>query len=358
MFPETQFVLNCSRISLRGGLGTFTAEIMKTIVEAGYRCQAVVPDGFSVPDGIGVIRTPVSLAGASDISVLRPVKWLLYSYFEFPVPGTQRIFCTTHHVLPGRSRQIVTVHDLRPYFLPDNPAQGFYFQHMLPRALRKCDGVVTVSETSRQILADVYKLPLDRIAVVPNVVELPAMETTLSTSAFDASFLLVVGASWPHKNVESLLRVHPMWASRYALCIVAGEGQYSQMLQKMAKDLGIEDRVNFLTNVPADALRHLYQTCAAVIAPSRMEGFGLPALEGMAYRRPVIAADIPVFRELYGKHPIYVETESSDSWAAAFSALSKISAKQLDDARVHAASFSHSRMVDALCGVFHQFWGL
>jgi glycosyltransferase involved in cell wall biosynthesis len=358
MFPEVEFTLNCSRTTIRGGLGTFTAAILKTVLDAGYQCRAVVPVGFPVPDGIEAIRTPASLAGAADISALRPLKWLLYSYFQFPVPKSQRIFSTTHHVLPGRSRQIVTVHDLRPYFLPDNPTQGFYFRHMLPRALHQCDGIVTVSETSRQILADIYKLSLDRIAVVPNVIELRASDSTFSASAPQAPFLLAVGASWPHKNIESLLRVHPMWSSRYMLRIVAGEGQYKQMLQKMAQGLGIEDRVNFLANVSSEELHCLYQTCSAVVAPSRMEGFGLPALEGMVYRRPAIVADIPVFRELYGEHPIYVETENADSWEAAFKALPELSAKQLDAARDHAASFSHSRMLDALRGALGYFWGL
>ena len=127
------FVLNCSRAGLQGGLKTFANEIMGSVLAKGYPCRAVVPFGYQVPAGVEPIFTPASLGGSTDISLLRPIKWLAYSQFRFPVSKQQRVLGTTHQVLPGRGRQIVTVHDLRPYFYPDSSVQHFYFRHMLPR---------------------------------------------------------------------------------------------------------------------------------------------------------------------------------------------------------------------------------
>jgi glycosyltransferase involved in cell wall biosynthesis len=89
-----------------------------------------------------------------------------------------------------------------------------------------------------------------------------------------------------------------------------------------------------------------------------MEGFGLPPLEAMARRRPAIVADIPVFRELYGPHALFVQVESADSWQKAFAALPSIDSIQLDAAREHAATFNPSRMAHALNEALHRFWSL
>lgn len=351
------FTLNCSRIAVHGGLKAFASEIMQAVMAEGYPCQAVVPVGFSAPPGVETLFTPASLAGSSNLSRLRPLKWLAYSRFQFPVAKSQRILCTTHHVLPGRSRQIVTVHDLRPYFFPDTAVQSFYFRHMLRRALHRCDGVLTVSETSRRLIAEIYNLPLERIAVVPNVIEVPHL---LSEGAVvgDEPYLLIVGASWPHKNVESLLHRHALWSNHYSLTIVAGEGQYRTSLQQLTHTLGIESRVRFVANLAPEALHRLYVHCSAVIAPSRMEGFGLPPLEAMARRRPVIVADIPVFRELYGSNALYVKTEDTSSWKNAFEALPSVSSAALEAAQMQALSFSRERMATSLRDALQTFWGI
>ncbi len=354
---SSQFVLNCSRVALQGGLKTFANEIMKALLAEGFPCESVLPYGYSVPEGVKAIFTPASLAGASDVSFLRPLKWLAYSQFFFPVAKSRRILCTTHHVLPNRKNQIVTVHDLRPYFFPDTSAQSFYFRHMLPKALQHCEGILTVSETSRQLIADVYKISLDRIAVVPNVVSTcEKVEDLLDRT--EERFLLMVGASWPHKNVEALLRQHQIWSDRYGLKIVAGKGQYRTKMEQISSSLGISDRVQFLSDVSHEKLEQLYGTCSALIAPSRMEGFGLPPLEAMMRNCPVIVADIPSFRELYGEYAVYVKTEESRSWEEAFEALGALSTGQLKSAQIHAGSYNLARMREALRAALQAFWGV
>lgn len=359
---EPKITLNCSRITLQGGLRTFSEEVISALVLLGYAVKVVLPTGMEAPRGAEVFRTPTSLAGASNISWLRPLRWLAYSRFRFPIASTQRVFCTTHHVLPGRGAQIVTVHDLRPYFYPDNPMQGFYFQKVLPKALRRCDGIITVSETSRNLIAEVYGISVDRIAVVPNVISAP--EEPLENPGFGAQtdpkspYLLAVGASWPHKNIESLLHQHKHWSRRYRLKIVAGAGQYRDHLATQAHSLGIASQVQFLENVSAEDLRHLYANCTALVAPSIMEGFGIPPLEAMAHARPVIVSDIPVFRELYGEHALYIAPTKSSSWQTAFDALPNITQDVLERARNHACSFSRQRMACALDEALRRFWNL
>ena len=354
---SSPFVLNCSRVGRYGGLKTHADEVMRSVLARGCGCTAVVPADYIAPDGVDSIFTPASFAGATNLSLLRPIKWFIYSYFKFPIPERERILCTTHHVIPGRFRQVVTIHDLRPYFLPDTAVQSFYFHHVLPRALKHCDGIISSSETSRKLIAEVYKIPLDRIAVVPLTVRQPE-RFTLKPVLWSEPFLLVVGASWGHKNIETLLRQQALWSREYGLKIVGGRGPYLTRLEKLASSLGISDRIEFLSDVSTGRLEQLYAGCSALVYPSKMEGFGLPPLEAMVRRRPAIVADIPVFRELYGPHALFVQVENADSWQKAFSTLPSIDSIQLDAAREHAATFNHSRMAHALNEALHRFWSL
>jgi glycosyltransferase involved in cell wall biosynthesis len=353
---DTAFTVNCSRTTLQGGLKTFTDELILALLEEKLRFNAVVPAGFAVPPGAATVSTPRSLAGSSNLSLLRPIRWLLYSRFRFPVPANARVLSTTHHVLPGRRNQIVTVHDLRPFFYPDTPVQAFYFRQLLPRALQRCDAVLTVSDTSRHLISEIYRVPPERIWVVPNVIAPP--QEAQGAAHQGQSYLLMVGASWPHKNVEALLRQKALWSERFRLVVVAGKGQYRTRMEELSRQLGIAGRVDFRSGVSPQELEALYAGCAALVTPSRMEGFGLPALEAMARGRPVLAADIPVYRELYGPHATYVSTEDARSWEAAFAALESSPHQNLEAARKHALSFNRDRMRAGVREALRSIWSI
>jgi glycosyltransferase involved in cell wall biosynthesis len=358
MEKHVSFVLNCSRVGLTGGLKTFSDEVMGCLVRAGLTPRAVLPSGYPVPRGVQPLFTPSSLAGGADLSLLRPVKWLLYSRFKFPVPPGQKILTTTHHVLPNRHSQVVTIHDLRPYFYPDTSIQRFYFHEMLPRALSRCDGVLTVSESSRLLICEIYRISQDRVCVVPNALSdpAPALSGPSVPNRECSPYLLTVGATWSHKNIESLLKRHRLWTSLFGLKIVGGKGPYQELLISLSSKLGILNRVEFLSGVDQEKLDELYRNCAALIYPSKMEGFGLPPLEAMLRRRPAIVSDIPVFRELYGRHAAFVDVNSDDSWSEAFETLQHIDGGFLDAAEAHARTYTRGRMAGALTAALERFW--
>jgi glycosyltransferase involved in cell wall biosynthesis len=356
-----EFSLNCSRIGQVGGLRSFSSQVMSVVADEAHPTDAVLPDGVSAPAGIHEIRTPQFIGSTSSASLLRPLAWLAYSRFFFPVPSGRRILGTTHHVLPSHKHQIVTVHDLRPYFYPDTPLQKFYFHHLLPRALRNCEGILTVSETSRDLLMEVYGLPESSIRVVPNVIEvrepLPRERANYSDSCVP-DYLLMVGASMPHKNADEVLRTHRVWSTRYRLKIVAGGGKYQTSLRMLAKELSISDRVDFYDRVSEVELRTLYANCAAVVYPSKMEGFGLPPLEAMMHGRPAIVADIPIFREIYGEFAHFVKLGDEESWENAYSEIDNFEVNRAESALLHAKSFRRERMVQSLNSALQHFWGV
>ena len=350
-------VVNAARIGEVGGLRTFTDAFVRCF-DQHHGVTAMIPTGVRLRAEVRQVNLPKWVASSSRVSLLRPVLWWIYSAFCFPRAGQMRVLSTTHHVLPFRRHQIVTVHDLRPYYYQDSWIQWLYWHVILPRALRKCDGVLTVSKTSKSLLVSVYKLRAESIHVVPNVVDSEFFHPATGGTEVSEPFLLTVGSAWKHKNVVELLEIHRYWSAKYRLKIVAGQGQYSDLLRHRAAELGISDRVQFFMGLPAGELLALYQQCAALVFPSIMEGFGLLPLEAMACGRPVIVSDSQLFHELYGDVPIYVELGNIESWEKAFTTLETYPDKRSDAGIVLAGSYSQRRMCGALREALLKIWGI
>ena len=357
------FVVNASRIGSTGGLRTFALDALDCLSKRYQAIEAVLPRGTTVTNRVKAHELPEWLGSSSYVSRLRPLFWLLYVLFFFPAKRSNFILSTTHHALPFRNHQIVTVHDLRPYFIPDTWVQKAYFRFLLPRALRRCDGILTVSNASKQAMVSVYDIPREKIHVVPNAISPKTLNgDPRGSRARQPTYLLMVGASWPHKNAVEVLQRHELWKSNYQLKILGGAGQYHKSLLRLASDLGIRDQVKFINHSTDAELDMLYRGCAALVYPSRMEGFGLPPLEAMSYGKTVIVSDIPVFRELFGNVPLYVQLGDASSWAKAFRQLSEIESsgdeERLSAGLALAASFSKERMSIALEKAVAEIWNL
>lgn len=112
-------------------------------------------------------------------------------------------------------------------------------------------------------------------------------------------YFLYVGNAYPHKNLEMLIRA----ASRVAARIIfVGRDDY------FYRRLHIKPK-----KVTDEELSNLYEHAEALVFPSRMEGFGLPALEALAHGCPVIASDIPVFHEILGDIPKYFDPHDEEA---------------------------------------------
>ena len=350
-------VLNLSRVGKVGGLRQFAAALAECF-EGVPGVVALLPQGIDLNPNIPQKAVPGWIATSGQVSGIRPILWTIFSAVLLPKLRKKRVLCGTHHVLPLLGRQIVTVHDLRPYYHSDNWVQRINFHHLLPRALRRCDGVLTVSEASRDLLVSIYGIDPEKIHVVPNVIDSEIFRAKLDGLDNPTDpYLLTVGSSWEHKNVEELIRMEEYWRDKYRLKIVGSEGHYMEKLMKLTAAVGLEDRIRFLTRVTADELLKLYQDCSALIYPSLMEGFGIPPLEAMACGRPVIVSDIQVFHELYGEAPVYVNLGDKESWRKAFAILESFSPARAKMGIDCARSFTHDRMRTALYRALIAIWG-
>ena len=130
---------------------------------------------------------------------------------------------------------------------------------------------------------------------------------------------LMVGVMDPHKgHIQTIHAFEQLWGNNIDvnLIIVGKEGalqpHIGQMIRRHA-EYGY--RLHWYGFVDDDVLSLLYDNCTALLAASFSEGFGLPLIEAAHHKLPIIARDIPVFREVAGSYAYFFKNNTVEDMA-------------------------------------------
>src|SRR5262249_30009288 len=187
------------------------------------------------------------------------------------------------------------------------------------RAVRRDDPeVITISEFAKGELVRDLKLDPSRVHVTPLAAD-PVFAVPQSTEALEAAqrrwkvmkpYVISLGTVEPRKNLAALAEAGAMAGSAVSRLTVAHLGRKGYRHESVLAEAAPATRGAFrwLGSVPDADAAALVQGASALVFPSVYEGFGLPAVEGMAAGVPVIASDIPVMREICGDAARLVDT--------------------------------------------------
>jgi glycosyltransferase involved in cell wall biosynthesis len=223
---------------------------------------------------------------------------------------------------------IVTIHDLVISRFPDQRATTlnpflykiklWAYRLVIWLAVKRAKKIITVSEFTKKELVDYFKVSSKKITVTYEGVE-PEKSTiydlrskrqqisreTNKYQSISSPYFLYVGAAYPHKNLENLLRVFKSFTSHYYLVLVGRQDYFYQRLKKEAQEMGLEKKVIFTGHLDDQALSQIYQNAFLYIFPSYYEGFGLPGLEAMAHGLPVVASQAGSLPEIFEEAALY-----------------------------------------------------
>lgn len=229
------------------------------------------------------------------------------------------LFHATFNIMPAGLAMpcVTTIHDIMWLTNPawcnarfSGIAERLFYQHGIRRALNRSAALLTVSQASRNDIADHYPDAADRVRVTrPGVspeyhqVEVsPQRLAALGLSA-ERRFVLAVGQYVPYKNHDGVVRIFAQVAASFPdvdLVLVQRISRRSHALRKLTRDLGIAERVHILPTTTHEDLLHLFSAAQALLHPSFCEGFGLPLAEAMACGCPVVTSDRSAMAEVVG----------------------------------------------------------
>jgi glycosyltransferase involved in cell wall biosynthesis len=131
-------------------------------------------------------------------------------------------------------------------------------------------------------------------------------------------YLLHVGSCMPRKRVDVLLEVFARLRQRLPeLLLVKVGGEWTPAQQGLIERHGLAADIVHVRDIDRPTLACLYRRAGLVLMPSEAEGFGLPVLEALACGAPVLASDLPVFREVGGAAVGYAPVGQAEAWAEA-----------------------------------------
>lgn len=169
---------------------------------------------------------------------------------------------------------------------------GLAAQALLEAAhVSRADRIITTSVYSSERIASAYGVNLADIAVVPEMIDLDGWQRSLR-EAIDVEGgpprVLCVAHLYRRKRIDTLLRAFARIGKDARLRIV-GSGPERARLERLAGELAIAGRVDFLGCLPFQALTAEYRSASVFALPTAQEGFGIVFLEAMASSLPVIA---------------------------------------------------------------------
>lgn len=216
--------------------------------------------------------------------------------------------------IPKNIKKIVTIHDLifeRYPHLYSFFDRKIHFQKF-KYAAQKADVVVAISQQTKKDIVDFLKINPDKIQVIyqgcsnafkKEYSEKEKNEVREKFSLPD-NYILNVGTLEERKNVLTIVKAIKNIDTK--LVLVGKKTSYYQKIEKYIVDNQLQNKVIHLSNVGLEELAMLYQMATIFVYPSIFEGFGIPIVEALYSKTPVITTHSGVFPEAGGDASVYV----------------------------------------------------
>ncbi|MFN2458752.1 MAG: glycosyltransferase family 4 protein [Chitinophagaceae bacterium] len=274
---------------------------------------------------------------------------------------------------------VVTIHDLIferfPHHFKKIDVQ--IYRKKFQYACKFADKIIAISKQTKDDIVNIYGIPLNKIDVCyqscdPSFTQLKSNEVKESVRIkykLPQEFFLYVGSIIQRKNLLNICKAMLLLQKKKEVpLVVIGDGkQYKARVKSFIEQNDLSNQIIFLsenTEVKNDLastvtnnLPAIYQMASAMIYPSFFEGFGLPVLEALCSRIPVVTSNVSCLPETGGDAALYVDPQSPVEIANAMFEVysnSDLRNEMIQKGLKHAQNFTLQKSAESVINVYKK----
>jgi glycosyltransferase involved in cell wall biosynthesis len=235
---------------------------------------------------------------------------------------------------------------------------------------KKVDVIIAISSYTKETVIEklkfspekVFALPIaihSRLMIPPPDYAFPILE---KFHLKGKTYCIYPANFWPHKNHKLLLTAFNIFQKKHPrfdlhLVLTGEKIAGDQVLEEAAKRMGIEEKVRFTGYLPERELAAVWRHSYFLVFPSLFEGFGIPLVEAMRYKRPILAGNTTSIPEVAEDAAIYFDPKKPDKIVTALYRI--MTDKKLYDSLVkkgqkHLKKYDFDKMVDRYLDILHK----
>ncbi|GAA0125524.1 glycosyltransferase family 1 protein [Clostridium sp. CTA-19] len=221
---------------------------------------------------------------------------------------------------------VITLHDTIPLHMPETVGDRYLsiFNSNMKWIVDNSDGIITVSNFSKEDIARDFNYPKDKIFVTHLASEsiYKPLNKTICKSIISkhynlpSNYILYVGGFSPRKNIVGLIKAYSKLPNnikeKHKLVIAGSKGKSYSIYKKCTYDYNVENNVIFPGFISMNHMPYLYNCSSLFVYPSFYEGFGLPPIEAMACGIPVISSNVTSMPEIIEDAALFFTPEDID----------------------------------------------
>lgn len=228
------------------------------------------------------------------------------------------------HVMPFvyPRRTIITIHDVAWRRFPESYSKKSrkYLEWSTKYAVKNAQQIIVPSEATRQDLIKFYNCPEDKIVVIPLGIEEKTTKPTAKQTKEGLNryklqprnYFLFIGRIETKKNIQTLLKAFGQFSqthpdTKLVLAGKTGVGGNEMLIKIHNRNVVVTGYIDELTK------DILFENSSAFIFPSLYEGFGLPLLEAMQAKTPIIASKIPSSLEIAKENALFFKPQDANT---------------------------------------------
>lgn len=262
-------------------------------------------------------------------------------------------------------KSIVTIHDLIFLRYPElyKAHDNLIYNQKFNYSCKVADRIIAISQQTKEDIINYYNIDEKKIDVVYqgcnkifyNVWDYSSKEKIKAKYNLPSKYLLYVGTVEARKNLLLILKAINVGKIDLPIIVAGRATKYIDTINKYITDNNMSNNVRFFHNLDFNDLPAFYQCAEMLIYPSFFEGFGIPIVEAMISKIPVITSTGSCFKETGGESTMYINPDNVDDLIDAINKIlsdKKIKEQMIINGYEYAKKFSDDKIAENIMNVY------